>query len=105
MTTVKRLEQAGEWIGVEVKGHTGYARAGKDIVCAAISAVVQTAYLGIKSLTALELDVTTNEGYFRMAIVGGSASEKEKANLILNTMMLGLKDIQSGYPRYIRLED
>lgn len=37
-------------IVIDVKGHAGYAPHGQDIVCAAVSAILQTAVLGIESI-------------------------------------------------------
>lgn len=39
-------------ISIDIKGHAGYAPHGQDIVCAAISAIAQTAVLGIESIAA-----------------------------------------------------
>jgi uncharacterized protein YsxB (DUF464 family) len=35
---------------IDVKGHAGYAPHGHDIVCAAVSAILQTAVLGLESV-------------------------------------------------------
>ena len=39
MTKVTIFKQQGLYKGFEVSGHSGYADAGEDIVCAAISAL------------------------------------------------------------------
>ena len=31
-----------EWFDIQIEGHAGYAEKGKDIVCAAVSALYQT---------------------------------------------------------------
>ena len=40
MTTVTFLTEESRIVGFEVSGHSGYADAGEDIVCAAVSATV-----------------------------------------------------------------
>jgi len=40
--------KSGELQGFIVEGHAGYAPAGEDIVCAGVSALVQTAVAGLK---------------------------------------------------------
>lgn len=35
---------------IEIDGHAGYAEYGNDIVCAAVSAILQTAQLGLIKL-------------------------------------------------------
>ena len=47
MTVITVLKKHGRLVGFEAKGHSGYAEAGEDIVCAAVSAVMQTAVIGI----------------------------------------------------------
>ena len=56
MTTVRFTRKDGMLTGVTCTGHTGYAEQGEDIVCAAVSSVVQTAVLGLMQL------VGVNEG-------------------------------------------
>ena len=41
MTTVTFLTEESRIIGFEVSGHSGYADAGEDIVCAAITSAVR----------------------------------------------------------------
>jgi uncharacterized protein YsxB (DUF464 family) len=42
--------QTNGYMKIEVKGHANYAEHGKDIVCAAVSAIMQTALLGLHSV-------------------------------------------------------
>lgn len=46
------VKMASGDIQIDVKGHAGYAPHGQDIVCAAVSAILQTAVLGIESIAA-----------------------------------------------------
>ncbi len=41
MTTVTFLTEGKRIIGFDAKGHSGYAEAGSDIVCAAITSAVR----------------------------------------------------------------
>ena len=105
MTKIRVLYRENSVVGIQTSGHTGYAREGKDIVCAAVSAVVQTAYLGVKNLTEVEVEYQSEEGFFRGEVLNGPEKEQEKASLILSAALEGLRDLQSGYPRYIKMED
>ena len=51
MTEIKIEKQNDNIVCVECKNHTGYADFGKDIVCAGVSSITQTAVLAIKKLT------------------------------------------------------
>lgn len=40
----------GDTMKIEISGHANYAPKGQDIVCAAISAIAETAVLGLKGV-------------------------------------------------------
>ena len=61
MTTVRFTRKDGMLTGVTCTGHTGYAEAGEDIVCAAVSSVVQTAVLGLMQLVGVDVDYKVDE--------------------------------------------
>ncbi|MFA5450166.1 MAG: ribosomal-processing cysteine protease Prp [Clostridia bacterium] len=105
MTRVKLFFADGHIVAVESKGHTGYAESGKDIVCAAVSAIVQTALLGLVQVAKAEVKKTTREGYLKFAVVTNNDDERKAADVILATMRLAVKDLQSGYPSHIKLEE
>lgn len=91
---------------VEVSGHSGYDEAGKDIVCSAVSAVVQTAYLGLNEVAGIEVMNKIEDGYLFMCVPDElNSKQKRDAFIILNTMLMGLKSIEQGYGRYVSIVD
>ena len=52
MTEITVFLKDGKPIGFDAHGHTGYAECGEDIVCAAVSAITQTAAMGVSDLSA-----------------------------------------------------
>ena len=57
--------------GVTITGHAGYEEPGKDIVCAAVSVLVQTLAASAKRLTADRLEVEYRQdlpGFHTMGI-------------------------------------
>ena len=61
----------GELIyAIEAKGHSGYAEAGSDIICSAVSTLIQNAEKGLKELlhisTKFSLDV--NKPYLKITL-------------------------------------
>lgn len=90
----------------EIKGHSGSAEAGRDIVCAAVSAISQTALLGLLKVCSLELNYTAEDGYLKAELPKEMPEEKrQKAEVILLTMREGLRDVACGYPRFVKLEE
>ena len=62
MTTIKIEEKK-----IEVQGHSGYAKKGSDIVCAAISTLIEATYNYLKA-TGNIVKKTTFDGYIFMLI-------------------------------------
>lgn len=104
MTKIKIFCTDGRITAIEAKGHTGYAEEGSDIVCAAVSSVVQTALLGLLNVAKVQVQKTIAEGYLKFEITGGTVGQKQTAEAILRTMLEGVKDIEKGYPSFIKTE-
>lgn len=107
MTDVTIKRQGKSIISVECDGHTGYGCEGEDIVCAALSSIVQTALLGLLNVAGINVDYTTDaqNGYLK-AIIPTDISQKQRefADVILDTMLLGVGDLYEGYSDFINLE-
>ena len=98
MTHVTLIRDRSGLVGFEAKGHTGYADEGSDIVCSAVSALTQTAALGINEVLKIQtaLDITEANMYL-MLPADISDQDCEKAQIILKTMALGLRSIAATY--------
>lgn len=108
MTTVRLEKNNDNIICVTVKGHAGFASYGKDIVCAGVSSIVQTAVLGIKDIANIkhkyEFDEST--GYLKLQLIDiENTSKFNSAQIVLKTMELGVKDLAKQYPKYLIVED
>ncbi len=101
MTTVE-IAHRGEWItGFTAWGHTGYAEEGEDIVCAAVSAITQTAMMGLKHFEPSTKALwEAGESPILKVIVPRPSHETQ---VILETMIIGLEDISSGVPACVRI--
>lgn len=92
---------------VEIKGHSGYAKSGKDIVCSAVSAITQTALIGLIKVSKGKVDFTRNDevGYLKFSVPKcESETENIRQQTILETMEDGLRDIQKGYNAFVKVE-
>ena len=103
--TIWRSDEDGI-IGFTSEGHSGYGVAGKDIVCAGFSALLQTAILGLKEYLNLELKLKIMpEPAFMECIVKDFLDKKSEAQAVLETMLLGLWEIAKQYPEFIQLSE
>lgn len=107
MTVIKVKRVSGHIVSVEALGHTGFAANGEDIVCAALSSIIQTAALGLMGVAGLKLslDRRDDDGYIRFTL-NDELSERERrdADMILETMLCGVSDLYESYSDYINLE-
>ncbi len=60
----------GDIIGFDISGHSGYAEAGQDIVCAAVSSAAYMTVNTVTDVKGVSVDVTVNEdiGHMRAVI-------------------------------------
>ncbi|HHU69305.1 MAG TPA: ribosomal-processing cysteine protease Prp [Thermoanaerobacterales bacterium] len=110
MIKVKILRNKnGNIYEVDVNGHAEYDELGKDIVCAAVSGIVQTAVFGLIRVLGLQVDLTIEEGFLRFCIPnellanGDNEGLRSKVNIILDTMVIGLEEIEKSYSDYIEV--
>ena len=66
-----------------VKGHAGYAERGKDIVCAAVSALAQGLVHSLSVLTDDEISAEVKSGHIRMEYENLSEQGKLLIDLFL----------------------
>ncbi|MGI6174689.1 MAG: ribosomal-processing cysteine protease Prp [Christensenellales bacterium] len=81
----------------EISGHSGYEQVGKDIVCAAVSALAQTAILGVIEIAKAKPEYEIKDGYLSCRINDEHAQDTQ-VNTILDTMVLGLEAVQQQFP-------
>ena len=85
--------------GISIKGHAGYAPHGQDIVCAAVSALVQAFYVSVQQLTADQVKADFSPG--KAVIEYGNLSDVAK--LLEDSLFVGLNLISDNYPDHVRV--
>lgn len=107
MTQIKIFRQNKSIVGFECSGHTGYDVEGSDIVCAAISTLSLTCILGLEKVQKQYVEVRRDDkkGYLKVVLKTNDLKKIEQSQVLFETMLLGLKEIQSAYKKYIKLED
>ena len=94
----------GRITGFSVSGHSGYAEAGQDIVCAAISAVVTMAEATINDVCGAKAKVRVKDEDARITLtLPTSCDEEEAIQTVLAGMMLYLCSLRDQYPDYIEV--
>ena len=90
--------------GFSVSGHSGYAEAGADIVCAAVSAVVTMAEATTHDVCGAKAKVRVKDEDARVTLtLPASCDEEETVQAVLAGMMLTLVSLRDDYPDYIEV--
>ncbi|MBP3674287.1 MAG: ribosomal-processing cysteine protease Prp [Oscillospiraceae bacterium] len=90
--------------GFSVSGHSGYAEAGQDIVCAAISAVVSMAEATINDVCGAKAKVRVKDEDARVTLMlPASCDEEDTVQAVLAGMMVTLISMRDDYPDYIEV--
>ena len=104
MTRCEFFTEDDRITGFAISGHSGYAEAGQDIVCAAISAVVTMAETTINDVCGAKAKVRVKDENARISLtLPASCDEEESVQAVLAGMMLTLCNMRDDYPDYIEV--
>ena len=102
MTKCEFFREGERITGFSVSGHSGYAEAGTDIVCAAISAVVGMAEATINDVCGGKAKVRVKEQDARITLtLPTSCDEEDTIQAVLAGLMVYLIDLRDQYPDFI----
>ena len=85
--------------GITMSGHAGYAPHGQDIVCAGVSALIQTLIQSIEELTQDKIQYSMQPGMVDIKMRDLS----EQAQLLVNSFFVGLRLIADEYPENVAI--
>ena len=109
MIKAKFYRKNNKIFGFKIVGHAGYADEGEDIVCSAVTILVINTINALEAFTQAHLICEADE-------VNGSdisltlpelksGKEDHDVTLLLDTMYLGLSDVEKNYGKYITITD
>lgn len=104
MTKCEFFTEDDRITGFNISGHSGYAEAGKDIVCAAVSAVVTMAEATINDVCGAKAKVRCKDADASVSLtLPASCDEEDSVQAVLAGMMLTLCSLRDDYPDYIEV--
>lgn len=86
--------------GIEISGHANYAEAGKDIICAGVTALIQTLIKSADDLTEDKIEYEISPG--RADIHYRDLSKEGK--LLVDSFFIGICMIADEFPNRVRIE-
>lgn len=91
---------------LEISGHSDLNKKGTDILCSAVSVLTQTFILTVSRILKIKQQINRTEGFLSTFIdlTGISAEDKVKLKLLIESLLIGLLEINGEYPDKIKIE-
>lgn len=102
VTVTFRRDSRNRLSSVFAEGHAGWADAGDDIVCAAASAILQAAWLGLGEYAGVEVEGERTPGRLALRWPAGDR-DRDDVRAIVATAELSIDRIAGQYPDHVRV--
>lgn len=89
-----------EHIAIKCIGHANYNTCGDDIVCSAISTLLQTLCYSLEELTKDKIKTSLEKGEGYIGIYHPTC----KAITLVNSFVIGCREVSHAYPDYVQLK-
>ena len=86
---------------IKIKGHSGYAEIGKDIVCASVSSMVTLAINVISEINESGVEYTQDNKLIQIR----KEIDNPIADKILNVLIKMLEELEIDYPKNIKIRN
>ncbi|MEG1255144.1 ribosomal-processing cysteine protease Prp [Clostridium sp.] len=109
MISVDFKRNAGMLVSFHVIGHAEYfdlkenTTVYDDVVCGCVSNLAQVTILGVLEVLNLKPTYVAEEGNIALDISKLSNVEIKSTQVLLETMLLGLKNLEISYEKYIKV--
>ena len=104
MTTVSFHLEGSRIVGFDVKGHSGYAQEGEDIVCAAVTSAVRLCECAINDVLGLEASVKVRQKDASISLklpASLGQTNESTCQTLLKALMVYLTELHEEYPENI----
>ena len=93
-------KSSGQLVGFRISGHSGFASAGTDIVCAAVSSAAYMAVNTVTDILKAEAQVWADDGEMYLRIASKDISS---CRVLLEGLKLHLIGLEEQYPKAINV--
>src|SRR5579885_2492783 len=95
-------DSRGRLSSVFATGHAEFGEFPNDVVCAAVSAILQAAYAGLQDVAHLRFDGTRTSGRLEIPI---PPADRDRADVcaIVETAAISLEQLARQYPDHLRV--
>ena len=85
-------------IGYEISGHSGYKKAGEDIICASVSSAAYMICNTITDILLIDAEVEIRDGFMSVILTRNDAIT---AQIVLEGLKLHMVELQKDYSDFI----
>ena len=95
---------------IEATGHSGYAESGSDIVCSAVSTLMQSLAVGLTEVVKISPKIIIDETIPHMCIslLDGLTSNLTSVDVVqtlMKTTVLSLKQVANEFSKHIKIKE
>lgn len=105
ITIIKKSENL---MTIEATGHSGYADEGSDIICSAVSTLLQNCEKGLSELLKINHIFSLDEDIPHIIIdLPENLDERSMhdAQILMRSTYLGVADLADSYPKFINIKE
>ena len=106
MTRAVFRTRAQRILGFEVSGHSGYAEAGEDIVCAGVSSAVQMTVNAVVEIIGVAAQVRSRreDAFVSLTLPGEIDNERmQQCQIALRALLLQLELLEEECPEFLNV--
>lgn len=92
---------------IEATGHSGYAEHGSDIVCSAVSTLLETLANGLTEIVKANAEIKVDENIPYLSVTLNE-DDKEKckyAQVLMQSTFLGIKGVAQEFSKFIKIKE
>ncbi len=107
MTEITVYRTADSYQGLRVSGHSGYAKAGEDIVCAGISVLTINLINSLEQLSEDAFSVKEDERQGLIEICMSYEDDEEpsgESQILFDSYLIGIQSLLEDYKDFITLK-
>lgn len=93
------IKKTHDHISIQCLGHANYNVIGQDIVCSAVSSLIQTLFYSLEELTQDNVNACLESGNALIAIYKPTL----KSQLLVDSFFIGCREIANAYSDYVEV--
>ena len=107
MINITVIKQKQNIKSIQASGHSGYAEQGNDIVCSAVSVLMETLANGMLKVVKAEVRVLVDEEipHMMVELIEQDKQKARDAQILMRAVLIGLKGVALEYGKNIKIKE